>query len=377
MPQLIIPLLLVVALVSPGALEAPGIMAAQDSSLDGALQAGVEEGLQGVALHVERDGDVLFDGAAGLASREDDTPLTSSDRFRIYSITKTFTAVLILQLVDEGILALDDTVTDWLSHPAVARISHVEQITVRHLLTHTSGVYDYFAPDSAFWQDAYLGEDADWSRVWTPAELLAYADGANHDPDFAPGEGVHYSNTGYILLGLIVEAATGQAFGERLHQQILDPLGLTDTVFAADEAVPGGTVQGYHLIDGELVNVSATHLSAQWTEGGIVSTTRDLARFAEALFDGELLTAATLQEMLAFTPSERPGIAWGMGAARMQTPSGDLIGMGGAGPGFAARMFRLPESDLTIVLLTNTNRDDETVDVLFEQVVVAALETAP
>ena len=196
------------------------------ASLDAVLQAGLDRGLTGVALAVDQDGEFLFDGAAGLANRETQTPLAPADRFRIYSITKTFTAVLVLQLVDEGVLSLDDTVADWLDDPAVARIPNVEQITLRQLLTHTSGVYDYFAQDSPFWQDAYLGEDADWSRVWTPEELLAYADGAAHAPDFAPGEGVRYSNTGYILLGLIVEEATGQAFADRLHQQILDPLGL-------------------------------------------------------------------------------------------------------------------------------------------------------
>jgi D-alanyl-D-alanine carboxypeptidase len=104
----------------------------------------------------------------------------------------------------------------------------------------------------------------------------------------------------------------------------------------------------------------------------MVSTTHDLLRFADALFDGALLQPATRQEMLTFVPSERPGIAWGMGVARMQTAVGEVIGMGGDGPGFVARMFRLPESDLTVVLLTNTNRDDETIDVLFEEVVPIA-----
>jgi D-alanyl-D-alanine carboxypeptidase len=320
---------------------------------------------------------VLFDGVAGLANGEAQTPLAPTDRFRIYSITKTFTAVLVLQLVEEGVLSLDDTIADWLDDPAVARIPNVEQITLRQLLTHTSGVYDYFAEDSPFWQDAYLGEDADWSRVWSPEELLAYADGANHAPDFAPGEGVRYSNTGYILLGLIVEEATAQPFADRLHQQILDPLGLTDTFFAATEPVPAETVQGYHLFGGDLVNVSATHLSAQWTEGGMVSTTRDLMRFGDALFGGELLAPASLEEMLTFIPSEMSGVAWGMGVAQMHTAAGDLVGMKGDGPGFAARLFRLPERDLSLVLLTNTNRDDETVDVLFEQVVQTALEIAP
>jgi D-alanyl-D-alanine carboxypeptidase len=347
-----------------------------DASLDDVLQDGLDRGLVGLALRVERDGEVLFDGAAGLASREADTPLTPSDQFRIYSVTKTFTAVLILQLVDDGVLSLDDPVTDWLDDPVVARIPNIDQVTLRQLLTHTSGIYDYFDEDSPFWQDAYLGEDADWSRVWTPMELVAYADGARHEPYFAPGEGVHYSNTGYILLGLVVEEASGQSFGERLQQQILDPLGLADTVFAADEGVPAGTVDGYQMIGGELVNVSATHLSAQWAEGGLVSTTRDLARFADALFGGELVTAASLKEMLTFAPSERPGIAWGMGIARMQTPGGEVIGMGGSGPGFAARMFRQPDTELTLVLLTNTALEDDTVDTIFEEAMHAALLSA-
>lgn len=184
---------------------------------------------------------------------------------------------------------------------------------------------------------------------------------------------MQYPNTGYILLGLVVEEASGQSFGDRLQQQILDPLGLADTVFAADEGVPAGAVDGYQMIGGELVNVSATHLSAQWAEGGLVSTTRDLTRFADALFAGQLMIPSSLQEMLTFVSSERPEIAWGMGIARMQTPGGEVIGMGGSGPGFAARMFRQPETDLTLVLLTNTALEDDTVDTLFEEAMRAAL----
>jgi D-alanyl-D-alanine carboxypeptidase len=274
-------------------------------------------------------------------------------------------------------LALDDTVAKWLDDPVVERIPNVDRITLRQLLTHTGGVFDYFDEESPIWQDAYLGEGADWSRVWTPQELLAYADGAKHAPYFAPGEGVHYSNTGFILLGLILERAAGRSYAEQLHARILEPLGLTDTFFAAVEPVPGGTVDGYHLIESELVNVSATHLSAQWTEGGMVSTTRDLARFADAVFGGELLEPASLRDMLTFVPSEKPGIAWGMGVARMTSPAGELVGMAGDGPGFAARLFRLADKDLTVVLLTNTNRDDDTVDVAFQEAVDVALRSTP
>ena len=348
---------------------------APPATLDGVLHAGLDSGLAGIALHVERGDEVVFDGAAGLASLEGQTPLAPTDRFRIASITKSFTAVLVLQLVDDGVLTLDDTVSQWLDDPAVGRIPHVDRITLRQLLNQTSGVYDYFDGDSPFWQDAYLGEAADWSRIWTPQELLAYADGAKHAPYFAPGEDAHYSNTGYVLLGLILEQATGQRYAEQLHTRILEPLGLTDTFFAATEPVPGGVVDAYHVIDGELVNVSTTHLSASWTAGGMVSTTRDLARFSEALFGDELLRSATREAMFAFVPSERPGVEWGLGVARGQTPSGEIVGMGGDGPGAAARMFRLPDTGLTLVLLTNTGGDDETVDALIAQAIQVALGT--
>jgi D-alanyl-D-alanine carboxypeptidase len=368
--------LVALAPASIGAVRAETATPAPDASpatLDEVLQAGLELGLPGVALRVERGGEVVFDGAAGFASLEPQTPLAPEVRFRIASITKTFTAVLVLQLVDAGVLTLDDTVGQWLDDPVVHRIPHVDRITLRQLLNHTSGVYDYFDADSPFWQDAYFGEGADWARVWTPRELLAYADGARHAPYFAPGEGSHYSNTAYVLLGLIVEEAGGHTYAEQLQTRILDPLGLEDTFFAATEPVPGGTAEPYHLIEGELVNVSATHLSAVGAAGGMVSTTRDLARFVGALFGGELLRPATLAAMLTFVPSEYPGAEWGLGVLRAHTPDGALVGHEGDGPGSGARMFRLAAADLTIVLLTNTGGVDEVVGALFAQAVQAAL----
>jgi D-alanyl-D-alanine carboxypeptidase len=147
--------------------------------LDAALAAAVEQGLPGVTLLVERDGEPVYAGAAGVASIEREAPLKPTDRHRIYSIAKAFTATVVLQLVDEGVLQLDDTVARWLDDPAVGRIPHVDRITLRQLLNHTSGIYDYGdEADSPFFADAFLGEGADWATVWTPQELLTYADGA-------------------------------------------------------------------------------------------------------------------------------------------------------------------------------------------------------
>ena len=343
------------------------------SGFDDVLQAGIDHGLTGVALAVDQDGQMLFDGVAGLANGEAQTPLAPTDRFRIYSITKTFTAVLVLQLVDEGVLTLEDTVSQWLDDPVVARIPNVDKITIRHLLTHTSGVYDYYnGADSSFVDDAIIGEGADWSKVWTTHEVLAYVDGTRHAADFDPGQGVNYSDTGYVLLGLIVEQAGGQSFTEQLHARVLDPLGLTDTFFAAAEPVPGRTVEGYHRLGDELINVTGINLSWAWTQGGMVSTAEDLARFADALFGGDLIEPASLQAMLTFLPADEQGREWGMGVARVQSPMGGLIGMNGSGPGFVARMYRLP-TGATVGLLTNTNLEDDTVNAIFEQAVQVTL----
>lgn len=345
------------------------------SNLEEVLRAGVDRGLSGAALRVERGGELIFEGAAGFASIEQQTPLAPADRIRVASVTKTFTAVLVLQLAEEGVLTLDDTVTQWLDDPAVAGIPSVDRITIRQLLNHTSGIYDYFDDDSPFWTDAYFGDGADWTRVWTPLELVAYADGAMHAPYFAPGESFHYSNTGYILLGLIVERASGKQFPERLHARILDPLGLTGTFYGGTESVAGQTVDAYHLVDGELANVSATHLSALGTAGGMISTTPDLARFADTLFGGELLQPATLQEMHTYVPTTWPGVEWGLGVMRSETPDGHFIGHEGDGAGGGARMFLLVEADLTVVILTNTGGNDEAVSALFSDVIAAVLGT--
>lgn len=349
------------------------------TTLDAVLQAALEDGLPGVALLLEQGGSVVYSGAAGVANIEDQTPLLTTDRFRIYSITKTFTAIVILQLVDEGTLTLDDTVAQWLNAPAVSRIPHIDRITLRQLLTHTSGIYDYADDnDSPFWVDAFLGPNADWTKVWTIEELLAYADGANHAPYFEPGQGVFYSNTEYILLGLVVEAATGRSFGDELRACILEPLALSDTFLAEGGAMPDGVVRGYQLLEGEFIDLSTSNLSWIWTAGGMVSTTTDLARFARAVFGGELLSPASFTEMFTFVEEPgRPGFAFGMGLYRIGSPNGELIGNDGQSAGFSSSMMRLAESDITAVVITNMAPDEGRLDQVRDEAIAWVLAQSP
>lgn len=369
------------ALIHPRSIAAmaaaPIASTALTTALDAALAGAVEHGLPGVAVAVVQAGETIYTGAAGVASIEQQTPLKVSDRQRIYSIAKSFTAIVTLQLVDESVISLDDTATTWLDDPAVTSVPNADQATLRQLLNHTSGIYDFADDnDSPFWFDAFLAPEADWSKVWTPQELLAYADGANHAPYFAPGEGYAYSNTNYILVGLIVEKVTGKNFGTELQNRILTPLGLSDTFFAEGAAMPEGMVDAYQLIDGQPLNVSVSNLSWAWTFGGMVSTPADLAAYSHALFGGELLSPASFAEMFTFVPADKPGMFEGMGVYKIGSPSGELVGMDGTGPGANSSLMRLPDADLTVVVLDNLAPDEGATDMLRDEVIRLVLADA-
>jgi D-alanyl-D-alanine carboxypeptidase len=343
------------------------------------LQSAVAGGFPGIALSVERAGKSIYSGAAGVASIEEKTPLKTTDRHRIYSIAKTFTSIVTLQLVDEGVLSFYDTVTDWLDDPAVTRIPNVETVTLRQLLLHTSGIYDFTDDtDSSFWMDAFMGPNANPAKVWTQEELLAYADGAKHAPYFAPGEGYHYSNTNYILIGLIVEETTGHTYGTELKTRILEPLALADTFLAEGATMPDGTVDAYQAVEGTLISLNGVNanFSWAWTFGGMVSTTADLTRFSRAVFSGELLDPASFKEMFTFVPSDKPGKFEGMGVYKIGTPNGELVGMDGTGPGANSAMMRHIEGDLTIVILDNMAPDEGATELLVMEVAEVVLASA-
>jgi CubicO group peptidase (beta-lactamase class C family) len=355
------------ALAVPARAFAQGTPAAtpRAASPDDLLANLVAHGAPGVTMTISRAGETMYSGAAGVASLEDQTPLELTDRFRIYSITKVFVATIVLQLADEGILSLDDTVAQWLDDPAVRAIPNVDTATVRQLLHHTSGIYDYLdSEDTTFYDDAFFSLDSDWSKVWTLPELLAYASADYHDPYFSPGEGAHYSNTEYLLLGMIVEQATGNTFEDELSARILTPLALSGTSMEMGAALPADVADAYQVIEGELVNVTAVNLTWSWTGGGMVSTAADLTRFADSVFSGELLSPASFDEMFTWTPDLNYGVEgfeWGAAVNRYPTPVGVIVGKDGDGAGGTAFMRRLIDEEVTVVLLANVAPDDGTI----------------
>ena len=252
-----------------------------------------------VLLRVEVPGEPVWRHVAGGISIGG-TPADVDTTFRIASITKTFTGVVITQLAAEGRLHFDDLMSRHLppDHLDLVPRLHVldgtsygEEITVRQLLTHSSGLFDYAMSDGFFGTIAN-----DPSHVWTPREMLegSIVWGTPHFPP-GRGYGYAYSDTGYVLLGLIIEHLDGRPLHQSYRERIIEPLGLAVTYLEGHEPHRGPEMSHPH--EGHL-DCSVIHGTADWSGGGLVSDVDDLARFAQALVRGELVASPWLDEML-------------------------------------------------------------------------------
>jgi D-alanyl-D-alanine carboxypeptidase len=253
----------------------------------------VKAGAPGAIVYV-RTPTATRAGVAGYADRAARVSMRAADRYRIASVTKAFVCVVILQLEAEGKLDIDDPVENYL--PGL--VPNGGAITLRELMNHTSGLFNY-TDDSAFVNDPITN----FARAWTPPQLLALA--FAHPPNFAPGTNWSYSNTNYIVLGLVAEAVTGKPLGEDLQERIFTPLNLTSTSFPATIELAPDLVHGYVKLPGSpLIDISAgLNPTWGWAAGAIVSTARDVTTFYRTLFTGKLLAATQLAEMESPTQS--------------------------------------------------------------------------
>lgn len=285
-------------------------------SLDARLRAVLAKhatgNVPGIAVRVESPR-FRWSGAVGHTTLDGPTPLSPRDPFRISSVTKPFTAVTVLRLAEQRRLGLDDRIAKYLAPDLVDRlnvidgVSHGRSITIRQLLNHTSGVVEYVS------EDYKQAVGADPQHQWTPLEQIDFGL-AHGQPYCPPGRCFRYADTGYVLLGLIVEAVTGRPLYEMTRRLVLDPLGLHRTYTEQLEPPPAPARERTHQYLDRIDTTDFNPSFDLYGGGGLVSTPADLARFTNALFRGRLLHDRTLRQMLTVSPHAN----YGLGMERLE-----------------------------------------------------------
>lgn len=297
-------------------------------------------------------------GASGMAYADTATPVLPGDQFVVNSVAKIMTATIVLRLVEDGRLALDDPIARHLPASLVARLNvrdgqdHSQAITVRHLLSHTSGIKDDWACEGFFEQVA-----GDSARRWSPDETIRYV--KDHcAPESAPGGGFHYSDTGYNLLGLIIERVTGRALHAVYREMLLGPLGMDHTYRPAYEAArptAPGRGPSHRYLDSLECTLWPSVMTADWGGGGLVSTARDLDRFLRAFVRNGIFRNPTTRNAMFTWVESGPFHNYGLGISRVlfdRSPSpahaglGEVWGHAGSSHTF---MFYWPREDVTMI----------------------------
>jgi D-alanyl-D-alanine carboxypeptidase len=345
--RLLVVVSVLVAALASSIAAASDRTAVSDRKLQQALDRVVGAGAPG-AIALARVGDRTVRLTSGYGNVQPRRPIRASDRFRVGSVTKTFVATVVLQLVGEGKLSLGDTVERWL--PGL--VPNGSAITVRQLLNMTSGLFDYLDDGDPTVLKPYL--QGNFGYVWKPRKLVEIA--VSHRPKFAPGAGWSYCNTCYILLGLIVETVTDHPIGNELRRRIFAPLRLRGTSFDSQPRIAGRHAHGYERDRNQLVDVSVLSPSFGWAAGAIVSTADDLANFYRALLRGRLLRPDLLQTMQT-TVAADPAWRYGLGLIGWPLPCGIVWGHGGDTAGYYALAFSSRDGKRQLVLLANAGSD--------------------
>lgn len=287
---------------------------------------------------VSQDGEVVFEKAYGFASRQLNVPNVLETKFHIASVTKMFIAMAALILFEQGLIKLHEKPSAYL--PELAALD--KDITLHHLLSHTSGLQDiYDVPHLRFEMSKLKIEQGN---------LLSYL--VKLPQLFRPGEGWSYSSTGYILMGYLMEKVTGLSFAELMKRYVLTPLSMTNTGLDLPRKINPGRAYGHAVENGQLVNADNDKLSIfEGAPGELYSTVQDLKKWCDALFDCPLVSPQTLT--LMFTPYGQvdPSLQYGYGwflAPRFRMH-------GGGTPGFIARIRQYPEQQVSIMLLFNSD----------------------
>jgi CubicO group peptidase (beta-lactamase class C family) len=318
-------------------LISPTLGAAQDvARMEEVIRARVDDqSFMGTVL-VARGDDVILRQGYGFANLEWRIPNVPSAKFRLGSLTKQFTAAAMLLLEERGMLSVDDPVKKhWPDAPPAW-----DAVTIFHLLTHTSGIPNFT-------------NDPDYRKEWklepaTPEKTIGYF--RDRPLDFAPGERMSYSNSGYVLLGYLIERASGQTYAEFLHANIFEPLGMHDSGYDTNAEILPQRAAGYSPTPRGLVNAPYIDMTIPYAAGGLYSTTDDLLRWTQGLFGGRLLSDASLEKM---TTPFMNDYAFGVLVSNADGRS-SVLHDGGI-EGFNTHLAYYPESKITVAVLANVN----------------------
>jgi D-alanyl-D-alanine carboxypeptidase len=315
------------------------------SVLQSQADAIVAAGAPGVSVAV-RDEHGSWTGAAGVGDVTTGSRPDPRGRFRIGSITKSFTATMVLQLVAEQRIELNAPIGTYL--PGL--LPYQQPITVRNLLQHRSGLFEY---GDVLWPDPQTISDRRF-RSYSPAQLVRVA--TEHPLQVEPGTEFFYSNTDYIVLGMLIEKVTQHSIATELRHRIVRPAGLRHTHLAgAVPLLPRPAMRGYEALgalDGPLTDLTAYNMTVSWTTGAIVSTAVDVNRFYRALLTGELLPAGQLAEMQQTVPAF-PGFEYGLGLAGGELCGQQIWGHVGGVPGYTTYSFTRSDGERQITIAVN------------------------
>lgn len=315
-----------------------------------------QNGVVGVSMSVYHPQSGMWTGASGKADLLNDIDLKPCNITRFGSVIKVITATTILKLQEEGKLNIDNKISEYLEGENIDKIENADKATIRQLLQHSSGIYNYI--QNLEFQTASLN---DLIKEWTADDLLRYA--YHKKAYFSPGEEVRYSNTNYILLGLLIEKIEGKPLYQVFEEKVFSPLNLSATQFAGKNTVPEGIIRGYIDIYSNLDVIESTYYSG-WdyytADGGLISTPYDLNVFFRALLSGQILNANSLSQMLTWkapkeTATDFFPIEYGLGIFKIETPFGVAYMHSGDAIGYYANIMYFPQDSTTLVYAVNSN----------------------
>ncbi len=293
--------------------------------------------IPGCGVAVVRNGVLLHAAGYGFANLESRTPVTSDTVYELASVAKQFTAMLVLLLAERGLLHVEEKIASHFPSPPDAWA----RITIRHLLTHTSGISD------VGWGNLNLRLD------YTDGDLVRAI--ASAPLEFAPGSRWGYSNSGYILLGILIAGITGRFYGDLLDEWIFKPLGMTTARVNSEEAIVANRAAGYRLDCGQIKNQEYVSPTLNRTaDGGLCATVLDMAKWERALHTDALLPQTSRDEMWTpVTLSDGSTYGYGFGWSIGSSPYGGIVEHDGGWQGFATHIVRYIDNGLTVIVLAN------------------------